>query len=83
MKKQFHAVVLTAQEYSRLLRQRGKKRMRQAYNRPCLPLYNYWFNWQCIRDEWPYLRCGRWQQESVRQAYRQRLKEMRAWRLLN
>lgn len=78
-----HTVALTPREYRHLLRQRGKKRTRQLHNRPCTPLFNYWFNWQCIRDEWRYVRCGRWQQESVRQAYSQRLEAMRSLRLLN
>lgn len=84
MKMQSHTVVLTTREYRRLLRQRGKLRIRQLYyNTQPTPTAMFWCNWECIRGEWRYMSCGRWQQESVRRAYRQRLEEMRALRLLN
>ncbi|MCC2547699.1 hypothetical protein LJY25_14685 [Hymenobacter sp. BT175] len=75
------SVELSRREYRRLLRQRGRLRVRKADHSPATSLFVYWHQWECIRDEWPHINSPGWQRESVRRAYLGRLKMMRYTRL--
>lgn len=74
-------VELSHREYRKLLRQRGRLRLRKQDHSPATVRFIYWHQWQCIQDERQYLNSPGWQRESSRRAYRNRLKSMRYHRV--